>query len=97
MRLRINDEFKFLPLMKKNVTYPLEYTYLLSLQSRNSHFILSTGGRIEAKHRICPTRQRPARERSNPCGATGANSASGNSAATSLRRRKGIPPKKQRF
>jgi hypothetical protein len=61
MRLRINDEFKSLPLIKNN-THPFEYTSLISLQSRNSHFILSTGGRIEAKYRICPTRQRPARD-----------------------------------
>jgi len=49
MRLRINNEFKSLPLMKKNDTYPFEYTFLISLQSRNPHFILSTGGRIKAK------------------------------------------------
>src|SRR5690242_18652306 len=73
MRLRINDEFKSLPLMKNN-THPFEYTSLISLQIRNSHFILSTGGRIEAKHRICPTLQIPARERLNPCHRTGANS-----------------------
>jgi hypothetical protein len=62
MRLRINDEFKSFPLMKRMIPIPFEYTSLISLQSRNSHFILSTGGRIEAKYRICPTRQRPARD-----------------------------------
>src|ERR1043165_6238723 len=98
MRLRINDEFKSFPLMRKNDTYPVRIHIPAQLTKQELAFYFKYRRKDRSKAPHLSNAPAPCRRCGQiPAVRPGEIVISGNSAATSLRRGKSIPSRSKAF